>query len=104
MTAGQQAMAVAMIYPKPEKGGRGKRSQIRESLTKAQENRLSQARTETGLRAMAVAMIYPEPKPGRGKKKPSEAEGIPEGRLSMAPTVLKFVPPEAAGCQAGWGL
>ena len=41
---------------------------------------------------MAVAMIYPKPKPGRGKKKPSEAEGIPEGRLSMARTILKFVP------------
>jgi hypothetical protein len=28
MTKGQRAMAAAMIYPKPEKGGRGKNSKI----------------------------------------------------------------------------
>ena len=27
MTAGQRAMATAMLYPNPEKGGRGKRSE-----------------------------------------------------------------------------
>jgi hypothetical protein len=27
-TKGQRAMAVAMIYPKPEKGGRGKKSKL----------------------------------------------------------------------------
>jgi len=38
-------MALALIYPEPEKGGRGKRSRFRESLSKAQENLLSKART-----------------------------------------------------------
>lgn len=45
LTKGQQAMALAMIYPEPEKGGRGKRSQNRESLSRTMENRLSQCRS-----------------------------------------------------------
>lgn len=45
LSKGQQAMGLAMIYPEPEKGGRGKRSQFRESLSRTQENRLSQARS-----------------------------------------------------------
>src|SRR4051812_26948910 len=47
LSKGQQAMALAMIYPEPEKGGRGKRSQIQESFDeprKTVQNRLSQAR------------------------------------------------------------
>ena len=48
MTAAQRAMATAMIYPDPEKGGKGKRSQNWEGLSDAQKktmfNRLSQAR------------------------------------------------------------
>jgi ParB-like chromosome segregation protein Spo0J len=48
LTKGQQAMAVAMVYPVPEKGGKGKRSRIQEGLDeprKTFQNRLSQART-----------------------------------------------------------
>jgi len=48
MTKGQQVMAVAMMYPEPEKGGKGKRSRIQEGLDeprKTFQNRLSQART-----------------------------------------------------------
>lgn len=47
LTKAQQAMALAMIYPEPEKGGRGKRSQIQEGFNeprKTTQNRLSQAR------------------------------------------------------------
>jgi hypothetical protein len=47
LTKGQQAMAVAMIYPMPEKGGKGKRSRIQEGLDeprKTFQNRLSRAR------------------------------------------------------------
>jgi hypothetical protein len=45
-----------------------------------------------GQQAMAIAMIYPEPKKtGRGKKS-SVTEDIGSGRLSMARTILKFVP------------
>src|ERR1700693_2005647 len=47
LTKGQQAMAVAMVYPVPEKGGKGKRSRIQEVLDeprKTFQNRLSQAR------------------------------------------------------------
>jgi hypothetical protein len=47
LTKGQQAMAVAMVYPVPEKGGKGKRSRIQEGLDeprKTFQNRLSQAR------------------------------------------------------------
>jgi hypothetical protein len=43
LTKGQQAMAMAMMYP-VEKGGRGKLSQKRESLDRTMENRVSQAR------------------------------------------------------------
>ena len=48
MTKGQQVMAVAMMYPEPEKGGKGKRSRIQEGLVepcKTFQNRVSQART-----------------------------------------------------------
>jgi hypothetical protein len=44
MTKGQQVMAVAMMYPEPEKGGKGKRSRIQEGLDeprKTFQNRLS---------------------------------------------------------------
>jgi hypothetical protein len=47
LTRGQQAMAVAVVYPVPEKGGKGKRSRIQEGLDeprKTFQNRLSQAR------------------------------------------------------------
>jgi hypothetical protein len=47
LTKGQQAMAVALVYPVPEKGGKGKRSRIQEGLDeprKTFQNRLSQAR------------------------------------------------------------
>jgi ParB/Sulfiredoxin domain len=43
-----------------------------------------------GQQAMAMAMMYPEPaKHQRGAKKPSELEGIHEGRLSQARAVLR---------------
>src|SRR4051812_49359088 len=50
LSKGQQAMALAMIYPEPEKGGRGKLSGIADGLangiSKGQaHNLLSQART-----------------------------------------------------------
>jgi hypothetical protein len=47
MSKSQKAMALAMIYPEPEKGGRGKLSQIQEGFDeprKTVQNRLSQAR------------------------------------------------------------
>lgn len=51
LSKGQQAMALAMIYPEPEKGGRGKVSHIHESLgvsKGAAQNLLSQARKILG--------------------------------------------------------
>ena len=42
MTKGQRAMAVAKIYPKPEKGGRGKTVRLPDGLSK---QRISEART-----------------------------------------------------------
>ena len=42
MTKGQQAMAFAMVYPEPEKGGRGKKSLI---IKEFNQGRVSQART-----------------------------------------------------------
>jgi hypothetical protein len=48
LTKGQQAMGVAMVYPVPENGGKGKRSRIQEGLDeprKTFQNRLSKART-----------------------------------------------------------
>jgi hypothetical protein len=44
---GQQAMATAIAYPDPEKGGRGKRSQISEGLSdnpRTAQNMLSKGR------------------------------------------------------------
>jgi hypothetical protein len=45
MTKSQAAMAMAVHYPEPEKGGRGKRSQKHESLSRHEQNYLSMART-----------------------------------------------------------
>jgi hypothetical protein len=45
MSAGQQAMAHAMIYPEPEKGGRGKKSKNSTETLGFSAMRLSQART-----------------------------------------------------------
>jgi hypothetical protein len=42
MTKGQQAMAVAKIYPEPEKGGRGKKGSVSEEFS---GTRVSYART-----------------------------------------------------------
>ncbi len=42
MTKGQRAMAVAKIYPDPEKGGRGKTVRLPDGLSK---QRISEART-----------------------------------------------------------
>jgi hypothetical protein len=45
MSKGQQAMAVAMVYPVPEKGGRGKKKTVDESSTLFGSKRLQLART-----------------------------------------------------------
>ena len=42
MTKGQRTMAVAKIYPEPEKGGRGKKASVSKEFSGA---RVSQART-----------------------------------------------------------
>jgi ParB-like nuclease domain len=47
LTKAQQAMRVALLWPEPEKGGRGKRSRIQECLDESRktfQNRMSQAR------------------------------------------------------------
>ncbi len=42
---GQQAMALAMIYPEPEKGGRGKtKERVEETSAVFSQKRLAQAR------------------------------------------------------------
>jgi ParB-like chromosome segregation protein Spo0J len=45
LTKGQQAMAMAMIYPAPEKGGRGKKKTMDETSTLFSPKRLQLART-----------------------------------------------------------
>jgi ParB-like chromosome segregation protein Spo0J len=45
LTKGQQAMALAMIYPMPEKGGRGKKKTMDETSTLFSPKRLQLART-----------------------------------------------------------
>jgi hypothetical protein len=46
LTKGQQAMALAMIYPDPEKGGRGnKKERVAESAALFSATRLKQARS-----------------------------------------------------------
>jgi ParB-like nuclease domain len=60
MTKSQQVMAVAMMYPEPEKGGKGKRSRIQEGLDeprKTFQNRLSQARTVLAHSHLAQAVL-----------------------------------------------
>jgi hypothetical protein len=44
MTAAQRAMAVAMIYPDPEKGGRGKKKTVEATSTLFSAKRLQMAR------------------------------------------------------------
>ena len=45
LTKGQQAMAVAMVYPVPEQGGRGKKKTMDETSTLFSQKRLQLART-----------------------------------------------------------
>ncbi len=45
MTKGQRAMAVAMIYPEPEKGGRGKKGAGSGEFSGLSHQRISEART-----------------------------------------------------------
>ena len=47
---GQQAMALAMIYPEPEKGGRGKKAVNPKETLGFSQMRLSQARTRSAPR------------------------------------------------------
>lgn len=103
-------MAFAMAFPVGLPRGRGKCSQIREHLSKTQENYISQARfvlrnnppalfanvhrrhLTKGQQAMAVALAYPDPeKGGRGKrlKNSNVFEGIDGGNLSRARFVLR---------------
>jgi hypothetical protein len=69
MTAGQRAMAVAMIHPEPEKGGRGKRLNYSTDFDKGY---LSQARTVLRLdRPLADAVLVE-----RGKATQAEDVGV----------------------------
>ena len=55
LTKGQQAMALAMIYPDPEKGGRGKNSKLKLPFSLM---RLSQARSVLrSSRSLAEAVL-----------------------------------------------
>jgi hypothetical protein len=44
LSAGERAMAVAMLYPQPEKGGRGKKKTVEDTSTLFSTKRLQQAR------------------------------------------------------------
>src|SRR3954454_9521459 len=58
LTRGQKAMALAMIYPEPERGGRGKRTQIPTEALGFAAMRLSQARSVLGhSRALADRVV-----------------------------------------------
>jgi hypothetical protein len=45
LSKAQQAMATAMVYPEPEKGGRGKQKTVEDSSTLFSAKRLQQARS-----------------------------------------------------------
>lgn len=58
LTKGQQAMALAMIYPEPETGGRGKKSQRVEETSTFSTKRLQQARSVLAFsKPMAEAVL-----------------------------------------------
>jgi ParB/Sulfiredoxin domain len=61
ISKGEQAMAIAILYPDPEKGGRGKRSQFREGFDgearKTFQNRLTQARAVYRYSPELAAMV-----------------------------------------------
>ena len=59
-TPGQKAMAFAMAFPTGLPGGRGKCSQIREHLSRTQENYISQARYVLRHTPTAEGQPYPQ--------------------------------------------
>ncbi len=67
MTKGQRAMAVAKIYPEPEKGGRGKKLPANGEFSGVPSQRISEART--------VLQYAPDPAGNRHKKGPSAKPG-----------------------------
>jgi hypothetical protein len=111
MTRAQRAMALAMMAPEAEKGGRGKTSKIfevfegkeRSAMQKAVEKArfvlkhkpLLAPEVLSGMLPLdnafkqALAILYPEPaKGGRGKKSPLNGE-FAQQYLSRARAVLK---------------
>ena len=71
-TPGQKAMAFAMAFPSGLPGGRGKRSQFRESLSKTQENYISQAR-----------FVLRNNPPASGSAFPQYALDVMAGRMTL---------------------
>lgn len=109
LTAGQRAMAHARLYP-AEKGGRGKLSSIRESLSRSEENTITRARyilARSPMRADEVMSgitslnaAYEETKKEQAKKETDEqrlkelaakypdlANMVNEGQLSLGEAI-----------------
>ena len=101
LTKGQQAMAVAMIYPVPEKGGRGKKKTMDETSTLFSPKRLQLARTVLAHSSdLAQAVLagskfldaaYDEARKARSRPPPSSK--VDEGR--PPPRRLPRRPPRA---------
>jgi hypothetical protein len=108
LSKGEKAMALAMLYPEPDKRGRGNKGKAEETSDFTQK-RLAQARQvlrhsqpfaiavrdgveklDAARTAMALAMLYPEPdKSGRGRKgsatkRAAETAGVSDRRARHA--------------------
>ena len=103
---GQQAIALALLYPEPEHGGARKKGSSSEAkLEGFSKARLSQARAilahsrEPGQRAVVVAKVILLS--NNLQTKAAVDSGISQTRVSQANVVLRFAPERADQVLAG---
>lgn len=102
MTKGQKAMWLAMLYPEPEKGGRGKLSEISDGLGVSHghaKNLLSQARAvlrhDQELARSVLAGAKSLDKALAEMKERAEADAKPEARIAANAVALCAHAPKA---------
>jgi hypothetical protein len=93
MSAGQQAMAHAMIYPEPEKGGRGKKSRNSTETLGFSAMRLSQARTVLShSRDVAMEILagtkFLDKEHAAAKKRTVESDAIRGKKVPALPDIV----------------
>lgn len=110
MTKGQRAMALAMVYPEPEKGGRGKEGKLAKSLGEFSGESVRQARAVLAhspdlARAVVagaerLSLAYEEVRPDRGESVTEVAREAPAQPARSRKADLPSYKPEPQATQA----